>query len=242
MKDADIVTTTISRLPTDSIFTDNNFDAEVENQNAVVKTLTISEQTGFISKQSKGKYDKPRKTEFGALKPVPYQLIKDLLVQDGKQIGYLTGYSVYNDLGLTTHVANALQIGTNSYRRAIKRGLYTISFIGQPNKIAPKNIELLRILDAVRFIKNIPATTPDEACLRLKFIFKELSLEKRVLLISLVLKYSDYVRALCGAILEEIGENEALLNILQKSLKSVTTYNVQISDNVLSTQKNWRLK
>jgi len=77
-------------------------------------------------------------------------------------------------LGLTTQIPAALQIGTNKYRRAIKRGLYNISFIVQPNKITKKNVELLRILDAIRFIKEIPAATPDEACSRLISIISQL--------------------------------------------------------------------
>jgi len=37
--------------------------------------------------------------------------VKDLLEDDGKLVGYLTGYSVYNQLGLSTQVNNTMQIG-----------------------------------------------------------------------------------------------------------------------------------
>ena len=59
-------------------------------------------QSGEISKLAKGRFYKPRKTQFGELKPSAYQIAKDYIERDGKLIGYITGYSAYNALGLTT--------------------------------------------------------------------------------------------------------------------------------------------
>ncbi|MDL2241210.1 hypothetical protein LJC69_06250, partial [Bacteroidales bacterium OttesenSCG-928-K22] len=180
-------------------------------------------------------------TEFGVLKPPVKQIVKDLLEKDGKVIGYLTGYSIYNSLYLTTQISNTLQIGVNKYRRSIIRGQYKISFILQPNTITKNNTELLQILDAVRFITKIPATTPDEACLRLQQIFKELSPEKQLKLVKLSLKYTNYVRALCGAILEQIGANTELLIKLKQSLQGLTTYKIPISETVLPKKNKWNI-
>jgi hypothetical protein len=145
-------------------------------------------------------------------------------------------------MGLTTQISNSLQIGTNKSRRVIKREIYTISFVAQPNKITKDNIELLRILDAVRFIKQIPGTTPDEACIRLKEIFRELTPQKKITLTNLALKYTDSVRALCGAILEVIEAEQELLDKLQNSLNAVTHYKIPISENVLPTKTKWRFR
>lgn len=125
-------------------------------------------QGGELQKLAKGKFYKPRRTQFGVLKPSAYQIAKDYVERDGKLIGYITGYSAYNALGLTTQISSYIQIGTNKYRRSVKREKYTISFIVQSNTITRNNIELLRILDALRFIREIPGTTPDDACMRLK--------------------------------------------------------------------------
>jgi hypothetical protein len=142
---------------------------------------------------------------------------------------------------LSTQISNTLQIGVNKYRRAIKRGQYKISFVLQPNTINKNNIELLQILDVVRFINEIPATTPDEACARLQQIFRELSPEKRRRLVKLSLKYTDYVRALCGAILEQVGVEPELLDKLKKSLHAITSYKIPVSDNVLPTKIKWNI-
>jgi hypothetical protein len=242
MKVIEQIIKVIDRLPADYVFTYTDIATNRGREATVVKSLNRLATAGVISKLSKGKFYKPRQTQFGALKPSPYQIAKDFIEKDGKLIGYLTGYSVFNELGLTTQISNALQIGTNKYRRAVKREIYTISFVIQPNRITKDNIELLRILDAVRFIKEIPATTPDEACFRLIEIFRELTPEKRTKLANLALKYTDSVRALCGAFLETVGAEQALLYKLQKSLNGVTYYKVSISENVLPTKTKWRLR
>ena len=49
-------------------------------------------------------------------------VVKDLLEEDNRIIGYITGVSVYNKLGLTTQVSNTILIGTNIIRKPKKRG------------------------------------------------------------------------------------------------------------------------
>jgi hypothetical protein len=240
MKIVDIIEDKINRLPKDYIFTYSDFNIEVGDKNTVVQTLNRLAVQGRISKLSKGKFYKPRKTEFGSLKPPVKQIVKDLIEKDGKIIGYLTGYSVYNSLYLSTQISNTLQIGVNKYRRAIKRGQYKISFVLQANAINKNNIELLQILDSVRFINEIPATTPNEACARLQQIFRELSPDKQKRLVRLSLKYTNYVRALCGAMLEHIEAEPELLDKLKKSLQAITSYKVPVSETVLPTKLKWK--
>jgi hypothetical protein len=228
-------------FPDDYVFRASDFEMESQNQSAVVKALNRMAATGEISKLSKGKFYKPRKTQFGELKPSAYQIAKDYIERDGKLIGYITGYSAYNALGLTTQISSYIQIGTNKSRRAVKRDKYTISFIMQQNTITKKNIEILRILDAIRFIREIPATTPNEACIRLKEIIKDLNDEQKEMLVKCSLKYTNYVRALCGAILEDIGYDGNSLDSIRKSLNGVTNYHLPISESVLPNKQNWRI-
>ena len=242
MKISDNIANTIDRLPTDHVFTYTDFNIDVSKKDAVVKALNRMVAAGKIAKLSKGKFYKPRQSRFGALKPSAYQIAKDLLEQDGEIIGYISGYNAYNEMGLTTQIPATLQIGTNKYRRAITRGMYKISFILQPNKITKSTIELLRILDAIRFVREIPGTTPDEACTRLISIVGQLPREKTMSLAKLALKYSPVVRALCGAILELIGADETLIKKIANSLNPVTEYNLPVSESVLPNKTKWRIK
>ena len=158
MNIAEYIRNRIDRLPKGYIFTYEDFDADVKKKEAIVKALNRMVESGKISKLAKGKYFKPEKTPFGILQPSQEQIVKDLLDEDGKTVGYLTGYSVYNKLGLTTQVSNVIQIGKNETRPKFKRERYTISFIKQKNTITKKNIPLLQILDSIKYIKKIPDT------------------------------------------------------------------------------------
>lgn len=197
-------------------------------------------QAGKLKKLSKGKYYKPEDSAFGTLPPDQYQIVKDLLEKNGKITGYLTGYSIYNQLGLTTQISNVIQIGRNETRPSFSRGMYKISFIKQKNTITKDNIPQLQLLDAIRFIKTIPDTTIDNSCIILKGHLKELSLDKQQNLIRLALLYPPSTRALLGALLEDIN-GKVELKTLKNSLNPITKYKLNISPKTLSTLKNWNV-
>jgi len=240
MKTTDYIIYKIDRLPKGYVFTYSDFVNEVNNKEAVIKSLNRMAASGKISKLSKGKFYKPENTVFGALQPNQYQVVKDLLEEDGKTIGYLTGYSIYNQLGLTTQVSNTIQIGKNEVRSKFKRERYTISFIKQKNTITKDNIPFLQVLDAVRYIKKIPDTSIDAACIRLLNIVKELSDKDVSTLIRLAQKYPPATRALIGAILDEAGKQQ-LTNSLMKSLNPISKYNLKGADKVLSLTEKWNI-
>jgi hypothetical protein len=241
MKIVDNIESQINKIPQGQVFSYTDFDIEVERKDTIVKTLNNFVAKGKIAKLSKGKFYKPKVTEFGELLPSSYQIVKDFIEKDGKLIGYLTGYSVYNELLLTTQIANIIQIGTNQYRRPLKRGNYKISFVLQANKIMRVNYKLLQILDSVRFVRSIPATTTDEACKRLIQIFKELTAKEQAKITNLALNYTDYVRALCGAILEMNNADKSLLALLDKSLNGISSYKLDILSTILPTKTKWRI-
>ena len=143
----------IDRLPKGYIFTYEDFNMKVKKKEAVIKALNRMVSAGKISKLAKGKYYKPEKSPFGTLQPSQEQIVKDLLYEDGKILGYLTGYSVYNKLILTTQVSTIIQIGKNQIRPKFKRERYTISFVRQKNIITKKNMIIVTPERLNNFIK-----------------------------------------------------------------------------------------
>lgn len=240
MKTSEYIEDKINRLSKNYVFTYMDFLTEVNKREAIIKHLNRMVKSGKINKLSKGKYYKPQESVFGTLLPEQYQIVKDLLEEDGKRIGYITGYSSYNSLGLTTQISNIIQIGKQQTRPKLKRGRFTITFIKQKNTINKENIPLLRLLDVIRFIKKIPDTTVDKSCKRLLMLLSELNNDDKVQIIKLSFKYSPGTRALLGALLSNtrINENE-LLNELFKSLNPITTYDIPVSEEVLPTAQSW---
>ena len=87
------IVNTIDRLPRGYVFTYGDFDADVRKKEAVIKALNRMAAAGKIAKLSKGRFYKPESTPFGELQPDRRQIVKDLLEENGKITGYLTGLS-----------------------------------------------------------------------------------------------------------------------------------------------------
>lgn len=230
----------INKLPKGHVFTYGAFTKGVKNKETIIKALNRMAATGSITKLAKGKYFKPENTIFGNLVPNQKQIVKDLLEKQGKIIGYLTGYSIYNKLGLTTQVSNVIQIGRKETKPALKRANYKITFIPQKNTITKANIPLLQILDCLRYIKNIPGTDTGSACKRLLAILKRLKFNDRKVLAKLALTYPPATKALLGALLEQVGNPEFTL-LLRKTLNPITSYKIPGACKVLRKAKNWNI-
>jgi hypothetical protein len=211
----------------------------VNERQAVIKALNRMAASGKIAKLSKGKYYKPESTPFGDILPSQKQVVKDLLEENGKPVGYLTGYSIYNKLGLTTQVSNTIQIGKNDIRPNFKRERYTIAFIKQKNTITKESIPLLQILDAIRYIKKIPDSNTRSSCLRFLEIVKGLNEKEISILIRSAMKYPPATRALLGAILDE--NKTTSTDILYNSLNPITKYKLTGASTVLSATEKWNI-
>lgn len=240
LKTTDNIANTINRLPRGYVFTYEDLNIEVKKKEAVIKALNRMAESGKISKLSKGKYYKPEETPFGELQPDQAQIVKDLLEDNGKIIGYLTGYSIYNKLSLTSQVSNIIQVGRNQNRPKLKRGRYTISFIKQKNIITKKNIPLLQILDSIRYIKKIPDSTIPGTLERLLKIIGKLTDNDRKELVRFSLKYPPSTRALLGAMLYEIGA-ELITEPLKASLNPITKYQISDASKALSSTNIWNI-
>jgi len=240
MKTSDYIAFTIDRFPKGYVFTYADFTTVVNKKEAVIKALNRMTEAGKIAKLGKGKYYKPENTPFGKLQPNQTQVVKDLLEDNGKIIGYLTGYSIYNQLGLTTQLSNTIQIGKNEIRPSFKRERYTISFIKQKNTITKENIPLLQLLDAIRYIKKIPDRNIEFSCKRLLIIIQNLTNKDKRTLVRLALKYPPATKALLGALLDELKEN-LITEPLLKSLNPITKYKLADVNKVFASAEKWNI-
>lgn len=237
----DTIRTTISKFPFGLVFTPSDFPIDSGKQASVNRILNNMVAAGEIRRLSKGRFYKPKITQFGELPPDTYQIVKDLIEKNGKITGYITGYSVFNELGLTTQIPFSLQIGVRNEKKAIRRDVYRISFIKQQNAITKENIPLLRLLDCLRFFKNIPDAMPNETCKRLLYLFSQLDKIRIVKIKKLALKYNPSTIALLGALLQTLDKNEDT-NMLLNKLNPQTSYKLGISQEILQNQERWYIK
>ena len=240
MKTSEYIAFTINRFPKGYIFTYKDFTTEVNKKEAVIKALNRMAASGKIAKLSKGKYYKPENSIFGDLEPSQYQVVKDLLEDNGKITGYLSGYSIFNKLVLTTQVSNTIQIGKNEVRPNFKRDRYNIAFIKQKNIITKENIPLLQLLDSIRYIKKIPDSNIKDLCIRFLSIIKNLSDNEINTLSRLALKYPPATRALLGAFLDQTQRTQTTESLF-KSLNPITKYKLAGVSSVLPTAQKWNI-
>jgi hypothetical protein len=240
MKISEYIAFTINRLPKGYIFTYEDFTTEVSQKEAVIKALNRMVASDKIAKLSKGKYYKPENTPFGNLQPNKAQIVKDLLEDNGKIIGYLTGFSIYNQLGLTTQVSNTIQIGKNQVRPNFKRERYMIAFVKQKNTITKENIPLLQLLDSIRYIKKIPDNNIEASCKRFLVIIKSFTDKEINTLVRLALKYPPATRAILGALLEQLQQDKTT-EPLFKSLNPISKYKLTGASKALSTTEKWNI-
>ena len=159
----------------------------------------------------------------------------------GEQIGYLTGHSIHNKLGITTTKSNTIQIGRNTFKPPIKRNIYTIQFVIQRNIITKDNIEILQVLDCLKMLKGIPNTSRDNLLHVLGKIIRKYKKPQRDILIQLSMKYPSSTRALLGIIFEEekimrpLDKIRETLNPISKFKMVLKNYNKVVMD-------NWNIK
>ena len=241
MKTIDIVKYKIDRFAEGYVFTYNDFNVGVEKESALKVALYRLVKSGKIRRLSKGRFYKPKAGITKELKPVEYEIVKDLLKNDKKITGYITGYTIFNRLKLTTQASNVIQIGANMDKKGLQRGIYTIKFVRQWNKITKDNIPLLQLLDCIRFIKTIPDTSIANSIGRIQILVKELSEDEIKRLTDLAIQYPPSTKALLGAIVEQLEYTE-LANKLLNTLKSTSWYSINIPESVLPNKQKWRIK
>ena len=238
---ANTVKTQIDAFKEGYVFSCMDIEGASKNREAIIKSLNRLVEKGIIDKLAKGKFYKPTKSEYGRLGPDVNEIVKDLLESKGELIGYLTSFSVFNKYGLTTQISNTLQIGRNTFKPPLKRGIYTIQFVLQKNVITKENIKILQVLDCLKMLKGIPDTIKNNSLSVLGRIIRKYNKTDREMLIQLSMKYPASTRALLGMIFE--GEKiMGPLDKIRETLNPISTYNMGIRQLDKFLKEKWGIK
>ena len=231
----------IKRFREGEVFTYDQLKLEPTEYRAAVKALGRMTQTGVVKRASTGRYYKPVKSVFGELKPAEDQLLKPYLFNKGKRIAYVTGQALYNRMGLTTQVSKSIKVASRDKRVITTIGSVAVKPVKSYVDVTVENYELLEILDAIKDFKKIADIEAKAAISRLLQKMKQLSQKDRTRLINISLKYPPRVRALAGALLEEINTDKEILQPLLVSLNPLSKYNFGIKKEELRTIKKWNI-
>ncbi len=234
---AEQIRKTITTLPEDKTFGYADLPIGKDDYQTAAKALERMQAKGLIKKMSKGIFYKPIKTVFGDLQPDDSEQLKPYLFKNGKRIAYITGESLYNQMNLTTQMAFRIKIASNK-RINIDKGAIIAKSVKSYAEVTEENYQLLGFLDAIKDIKRIPDCT---AAIAVKMLSKKLESfdDKKVEeLIKYAILYPPRVRALLGAMLQNIDENRNTQK-LKESLNPITTFELGLKETDLPTLKNW---
>ncbi|AFL84636.1 hypothetical protein Belba_2068 [Belliella baltica DSM 15883] len=241
MKVAEQIRKSIERIPEGQPFGYADLGIEANDFFSAAKALERLQKNGTIKKVSKGLFYIPRKTIFGELGPDSNELLKRYLFEDGKRVAYETGFSLYNRLGLTTQMAFKIKVATRGNLIKINIGALKVSSVKSYVNITEQNYQLLGYLDALKDIKRIPDCSVVQAVRRMGFLIKDLTTKERKEIIQYALFYPARVRALLGAIVENLNL-KLNLDELKTSLNPLTKVNLGIKEAELPTIKNWNIE
>lgn len=203
---------------------------------AVCKTLSRLTATGTIERVSKGIYYRPRKTRFGYSHPSDSEIRKLPIAQ----VVHPAGVSAANLLEFTTQ---------NSIH-----GEFATSANSAPSKIVNTPIRLhtrrpstwdnlsstdAALLDFLRSKGHLSELSPTETKKRLLDHIKEGDRFDR--LVTVAHAEPPRVRAMLGAIGQELRKSQKALKILRNSLNPLTKFDFGILSN-LKYAKEWQAK
>lgn len=241
MKVAEEIRNVIKNIPESRPFGYAELGLAKNNFFSAAKALERLQKKGAIKKISKGLFYIPRKTVFGELGPDSSGILERYLFENGKRVGYETGFTLYNKLGLTTQMAFKTKIATQKNTFQTNLGALQLSSAKSYAAITEKNHHLLGYLDVLKDIKKIPDCSVSQATKRMSFLLKELNSNEQQEIVQCALFYPARARALLGAILENLNLNINLME-LKNSLNPLTKINLNIKETELPTIKNWNIE
>lgn len=235
------IQTKIKRLPEGKIFGYADLCIAKEDFQTAAKVLERLKTKGFIKKLSKGVFYKPEQTVFGELQPDYSEQLRSYLFENGKRIAYETGHSLYKRMGLTTQMAFRIKIASRSKRISINRGSLKAVASKSYAEVTESNYELLGLLDAIKDVKRIPDCSVSQAVKIFSRIIKNLNEKQISDLVKYALLYPVRVRALTGAMLENLNIR-VNTEKLKQSLNPFTKVKLGLKKTELPTLKNWNIE
>lgn len=138
--------------------------------------LARLEKADYIARINKGVYCKKIKTPFGYYVPNKEILFCRQLIKDENHvIGYETGLSVLNQIGLVSQMPKKRYIATNRHIRRVPEGIQ-VEIRKPPIMVTAENYRYLQILDVIDELDEAPIDTPKPTAVVRK-VAKELDLD-----------------------------------------------------------------
>jgi hypothetical protein len=188
--------------------------------NAVAQALSRLTREGAIQRLSKGIYYRPRETALGKSRPSPSSL--QSLTSQRKPV-FASGIAAANLLGFTTQTAGKREISTSALSLPRKLvGHDTVIHTRRPESWATLSEVDAALLEFLRRAGRASELSPAQTVERTLAFFSEKGRFERLL--KLADTEPPRVRALLGAIGQQLGKAPSAINRLQSSLNPFSRF------------------
>ena len=231
----------VMRLPEGTPFKYEQLPVKAEEFGAAAKAMSRLVQKGVVNRATTGLFYRPIQSVFGTLRPSQGALLDTYLFKNGKRVAYVTGNALYNSMGLTTQVPKLVRVACLERRINTKVANLEIKAVKSYVSVTDDNFELLELLDILKDFNSIPDTDTKQ---RVRFMLgqlKKLSPKRQGQLCEIALKYPPRVRALLGALLNELNPDMPVMK-LKKSLNPLSVYKYGIEKELLRFIKFWKIE
>jgi hypothetical protein len=204
---------------------------------AVAQALSRLARRGLIQRLGKGLYYRSRPTAFGASRPNPAQIRSLPMRRKGV---FPAGIGAANVLGFTSQNPARIELSTNalSLPRLIV-GKETIIHTRRPESWQALSKTDAALLDFLRNRGESSELSPEETVHKLLVYFREAGRFERILKVGQ--SEPPRVRAMLGAIGQQLGQPESRLSALRKSLNPLSRFDFG-SLAVLARARQWQAK
>lgn len=195
----------IETIPEGKIFTFTDLDFPMEKFANVAVILSELAKRKKLARVEKGAYYRPKQSSLG-LGVLPIYQDEQLNYLTRKLNGYLTGTYIYNKMALTEQVSSVITIAAPQPVRPFRFKKLSVECVKAYVDI-PDNenvLHLVRMLDAMKDLKYIPGTTPQQAYNRIYALhISQLSTIDLERIVTLATTYPPRVRKILSDMLKK---------------------------------------
>lgn len=204
---------------------------------AVAQALSRLSRAGVLERLSKGVYYHPRATAFGMSRPNPSSI--RMLASHRKKV-FPAGVSAANQLGFTTQTTRTTEVATSSLSLPRKlMGHETVIHSRRPEAWAALTEEEAALLDFLRRRGDTSELSPKATVERLLQLISVKGRFERLL--SVADTEPPRVRAMLGAIGQQLGKRPRVLAELREELNPLTRFDFGVLSK-LTFARDWQAK
>lgn len=240
MKTSEKIVDKIQNLDDGITFTYSDLHLNSNEYIAAAKALERLVKNNVVKRASTGVFYKPKKTVFGELRPNEEELIKPYLFEGNQRLAYITGTALYNRMGLTTQVPKSIKVACLNKRIVAQVGNIEIKSAKSYVEVTNQNYLLLELLDVIKDFNKIPDL---DQKMTINYLLKKIELlteKEMVKLTKVALRYPPRVKALLGALLDQLAYKEYLV-MLKKAINPFSSFEYGIKKEYLPTIGTWNI-